>query len=53
MLDRILILISLALLAAFCGVLVTFIGRLDLTIVIVICVLMAAYDLLIYNFRRK
>lgn len=53
MVDRLLILISLGLLAAFCAVLVTFIGRLDLGIVVVICVLMAAFDLLIYNSRQK
>ena len=53
MVDRIIVLISLGLLTAFCGVLVTFIGRLDLTIVIVICILMAVFDLLIYSFRQK
>jgi hypothetical protein len=53
MLDRIIILISLGLLTAFCAVLVTFVGRLDLTIVIVVCILMAAFDLLVYSFRKK
>jgi hypothetical protein len=53
MVDRILILISLGLLIAFCGVLVTFIGRIDLAVVIVICILMAVFDLLIYSFRQK
>lgn len=53
MTDRILVLISLAGLIAFCGLLVAFIGRIDLTIVIVICILMAVFDLLIYSFRQK
>lgn len=53
MLDRILIVISLGLLVAFCGVVVTYIGRLDLAIVVGICLLMAAFDLLIYESRQK
>ncbi len=52
MLDRLLAIISLALLIAFCVLLISFIQRIDLAIVLIICVLMAAYDLLIYSFKK-
>jgi hypothetical protein len=51
MLDRTFALVSLASLTAFCVLLITYIGRIDLAIVIGICLLMAAFDLLIYSFR--
>jgi hypothetical protein len=51
MLDRIFALVSLASLTAFCVLLISYIGRLDLAVVIAICLLMAAYDLMIYSFR--
>lgn len=53
MVDRIIVLISLGFLIAFCGLLIVFIGRIDLTVVIVICILMAVFDLLIFSFRQK
>ncbi|MBX2805201.1 MAG: hypothetical protein KTR19_04435 [Hyphomicrobiales bacterium] len=53
MLDRIMVLISLGLLIAFCAVLITFVGRIDLALVIAVCVLMGVYDLLFYSFRKK
>jgi hypothetical protein len=51
MLDRFFALVSLASLTAFCVLLISYIGRLDLAVVIAICLLMAAYDLLIYSFK--
>ncbi len=51
--DRLLALIALVGLIAFCAVLVFYVKRLDLGIVITICLLMAAYDLLIFGFRLK
>jgi len=51
MLDRFFALVSLASLTAFCALLISYVGRLDLAVVIGICLLMAAYDLLIFSFR--
>jgi hypothetical protein len=51
MLDRFFALVSLAALTAFCVLLISYVGRLDLAIVIAICLLMAAYDLFIFSFK--
>jgi hypothetical protein len=52
MLDRLLAIISLSLITAFCVLLVSYIGRIDLAIVVAICLLMAAFDLLYYSFKN-
>lgn len=44
MLDRVLGILSLALLIAFMGVVVWFIGIPDLTVIVVLVILMAVYD---------
>jgi hypothetical protein len=51
--DRLLAIISLMGLVAFTLVLVVYVKRWDLGIVITICLLMAAYDLLSFGFRSK
>ena len=53
MLDRLFAILSLALLTGFCALLVSFIQRIDLAIVLIICVLMAAFDLLVYSFKKN
>lgn len=53
MLDRLLALLALTLITAFCVLLISYIGRIDLAVVVGICLLLAAYDLLIYSFRNK
>ena len=53
MLDLLFAIISVALITAFCALLISFVGRIDLAVVIIICLAMAAYDLLIYSFRRN
>ncbi len=52
MFDRLLAIVSLALITAFCVLLVSYIGRIDLAIVVTICLLMAAFDLLYYSFKN-
>jgi hypothetical protein len=53
MLDRLFAFLALAGLVAFCAVLVVYVKRWDLGVVIIICLLLAAYDLLIFSFRNK
>ncbi len=52
MIDRVIVVIGLIALIAFCAVIIRFVGRYDLTIVATIGVLMAAFDLLYYSFRK-
>lgn len=52
MTDRLLAFIALACLIGFCVLIVSFIGRIDLTVVTIACLLMAAFDLLLYSFRK-
>jgi hypothetical protein len=51
MVDRIIAFLALCGLIIFCSVLVYYVRRLDLAIVIVVCVLFAAYDLLFSGHR--
>lgn len=51
MTDRLMALLGIALLTAFCVLLVSYIGRIDLAIVIAICIVMGAFDLLYYSFK--
>jgi hypothetical protein len=51
MTDRVMAIVGIGLLAAFCGLLVSYIGRIDLGLVILICLIMAAFDLLYYSFK--
>lgn len=53
MLDRLFALIAVLMLAGFCGFLVFYVKRIDLSIVVGVCLLMAAYDLLYHSFRNK
>jgi hypothetical protein len=53
MLDKILAAISLAMIIAFCTLLISYVGRIDLAIIIIICLAMAAYDMLIFDSGNK
>jgi hypothetical protein len=53
MTDRLLAFIALAGFIAFTTVMIVYVQRLDLSIVVVICLLMAAYDLLSFSFKSK
>ena len=44
MIDKVLAVLSLSALAAFTGVVIVFVRELDLAVVIVICLLIGAYD---------
>lgn len=52
MIDRLMALLGIALLTSFCVLLVVYVGRIDLGIVIAICLIMAAFDLLYYSNRK-
>ena len=53
MIDKLLAVISMACLAGFIGILVYFVGEVDLGIVCVLVVLMAFYDFFFHNRRRR
>jgi ABC-type antimicrobial peptide transport system permease subunit len=52
MLDKVLATIALASLIVFVGVLITYIDEIDLTIVSVVVLIMAAYDFFLLNRAR-
>jgi hypothetical protein len=53
MLDKFLALLSIACLLGFVGILVYFVGELDLTIVCLVVALMALYDFFVHNRSRR
>lgn len=53
MTDKLLALLSMACLAAFIAILVFFVGELDLAVVCILVLLMAAYDFFVHDWTKR
>jgi uncharacterized membrane protein YfcA len=53
MTDKILALMAFLVLAGFLGILVRFVPRVDLIVVVVLCLILAGADFYLATFRRK